>query len=166
MHVKGRFHRVSLWKDGGNAWVHQRHAGHWFTLVTKKNKKKNWPDEIMYSSLIIVIWRGVKSKLAKILLTHWSIDRLEPDLSLSWNNQPLLHLYSTVRPHNGVVMSKHNAQYSEEMHHLSEWLPQHSCHPPPAHIQPSHAQLYFLDWECGKPRAMKGWIVPWMAHAV
>lgn len=65
----------------------------------------------------------------------------------------------------GLVILEHNAQCSGKMHHLSEWLPQHSCHPP-AHIQPSHAPPLPGLIECGKPREIKGWIVPWMACAV
>lgn len=34
-------------------------------------------------------------------------------------------------------MSKHNAQCRAEMHHLSQRLPQHSCHPPPALTRPA-----------------------------
>lgn len=105
----------------------------------------------------------MKSTRAHILMTQRSIDILEADLSLSENNQPLLRLCTTARPHNGVVISKHNAQCSAEVHHLSEWLLQRSCHPPPAHIQPSHAPLCFL-WKTqsneGMDCAMNGsWCV-------
>lgn len=83
---------------------------------------------------------------------------MEPDSSISENNRPLLCLNFVALIHNRVVMSEHKAV--QRHMDLSEWLPQLSCLLPPAHIQPSHAPPYFLNPLCGKPRAMKGWIVP------
>lgn len=124
------------------SWVHQRHASHWFGLV-----KQNWlnTNNSPCSWLIIVIWRHIEIHTPRTeISTGWNLT--------SENNRPLLCLNSTVLLHggfSGVVMSKHNAQCSAEMHHLSGWLPQLSCLPSPALIQPSHAPPHFLDWVHG-----------------
>lgn len=104
----------------------------------------------MLPSLIIVISRGVKSTLAKIIITL----KHRQAGTCTFPSQKIISLcciFTLHCPHNGVVMLEHNAQCGAKIHHLSEGLPQRSCCSPPAHIQPSHAPLDFLDWECGKP---------------
>lgn len=105
----------------------------------------------MLLSLMIVISRGVKSMQAKIIITL----KHRQAGTCTFPSQKIISLCCICTlhcvHHNGVVMLKHNTQCGAKMHHLSEWLPQRSCRSPPAHIQPSHAPLDFLDWECGKP---------------